>query len=352
MTRPYQMYRPGKEDPKNFPAAHVSRYFDLKLVSGDMIKIGTDDGDTVNLLKKFIYTKIMPGIIDSPSQIHLTVMNSDGEFRELSDTEYLDKLDLEDNTINVVIQDSLLKDYVSGLYSRYFLKIKYSKEDWDTVFEISRTKSIQNKENMTNEDMMWDFFNAAETCEYWNEKGIWEQQNKQYYIVTIKRLADAGYLPALNYLGHEYFLQDKFTEGIAAYQKASDRGYAQSQTMMGHLFLQGRGVIQDKERAFNLFRQAAEQGDPAAQTELALCYDLGRGVDVDQIEATKWYKLASDQGLPDAQYYLGINYSRGEGGLEKNEQAAIDLFVLAAKNYHTNARKALQRRGYSQYTLE
>ena len=165
MTRPYKLYRPGIHDKSDGifrrpnPDGYVSREFELKLMSGDMIKIGTDYTDNVKILKFFIYKVIMPTIIESVRQIHLTVMNSEGEFRELDDDyEELDKLDLEDNTINVVIQDcdSLVKDYVSGLYSRDFLKIKYPKKDWDMAGEIMSKKSGENME------MMWEFFTPLE----------------------------------------------------------------------------------------------------------------------------------------------------------------------------------------------
>ncbi|MGA9442588.1 MAG: tetratricopeptide repeat protein, partial [Methyloceanibacter sp.] len=60
-------------------------------------------------------------------------------------------------------------------------------------------------------------------------------------------------------------------------------------------------------------RPYAEQGDPEAQFMLGRMYQEGRGVIQDHAEAVKWYRLSADKGQPFAQNNLGVMYKNGWG---------------------------------------
>ena len=61
-------------------------------------------------------------------------------------------------------------------------------------------------------------------------------------------------------------------------EKATRRGHADAQFLLGALYQQGKGVAADYEKAVGLYRKAAEQGHTLAQFNLAYCYEIGEGV--------------------------------------------------------------------------
>ena len=100
------------------------------------------------------------------------------------------------------------------------------------------------------------------------------------------------------------------------------------------------------KEAAKWFRMAAEQGDSDAQSILGIMYDDGQGVVQDYKEAAKWYRLAAEQGYSDAQYNLGVLYFNGQGVVQDYKLAhmwlniaATDGDEVASKGRETVARK-------------
>jgi hypothetical protein len=93
----------------------------------------------------------------------------------------------------------------------------------------------------------------------------------------------------------------------------AERGNAKAQYMLGGMYSEGLGGVQDLKKAVKWYRLAAEQGDAKAQHQLGVVYHFGRGVPQDHKEAVKWSKIAAEQGLAEAQYNLGLMYYHGEG---------------------------------------
>ena len=69
--------------------------------------------------------------------------------------------------------------------------------------------------------------------------------------------------------------------------QAADQGNAHSQYNLGLMYLHGRGVAKDDERAGKLFTQAADQGQARAQCNLGFIYEHGRGVAKDEERAVR-----------------------------------------------------------------
>ena len=67
----------------------------------------------------------------------------------------------------------------------------------------------------------------------------------------------------------------------------------------------------DYKSALLLGRPVADQGDSRAQSLLGLIYLNGRGVQRNDPEAMKWYRRAADQGDADAQVRIGDMYFEG-----------------------------------------
>lgn len=79
-------------------------------------------------------------------------------------------------------------------------------------------------------------------------------------------------------------------------------------------------------------RQAAARGDAGAQFSLGVTYDKGEGAVQDYDEAFKWYREGAAQGHPGAQSNLGGMYSGGKGVLQDHAEAAIWFHKAAAQD--------------------
>ncbi|MGD8479798.1 MAG: tetratricopeptide repeat protein [Methyloceanibacter sp.] len=88
----------------------------------------------------------------------------------------------------------------------------------------------------------------------------------------------------------------------------AERGDARAQLILGLMYVEGKGVSQDKAEAVKWFRLAAEQGDARAQYNLGNMYAAGKGVPQDYIQARQWLYVSAEQGDVDAQARLGILY--------------------------------------------
>ncbi len=82
---------------------------------------------------------------------------------------------------------------------------------------------------------------------------------------------------------------------------------------LGLLYLQGRGVEENQEFAYNLFLRAAKQGNPIARLYVGRCHMDGIYVSKDLAEAIRWYELSANGHLVDAYRILDQIYrERGE----------------------------------------
>jgi len=78
----------------------------------------------------------------------------------------------------------------------------------------------------------------------------------------------------------------------------------------------------------------AEHGDPRAQFLLGGIYRDGEGVLQNYAEAAKWYRLAAEQGMREAQFYLALMYAKGKG-VPQNDVLAHMWWNIAGANGHT-----------------
>jgi TPR repeat protein len=79
-------------------------------------------------------------------------------------------------------------------------------------------------------------------------------------------------------------------------------------------------------------RPLADQGDARAQSILGLMYLNGRGVPKDDVAAATWFRRATDQGHAPAQFNLGVMYSEGHG--VARDLNAHMWFSLAAERFY------------------
>jgi TPR repeat protein len=148
-------------------------------------------------------------------------------------------------------------------------------------------------------------------------------------------------------------------EAARWYQLAADKGNSYSQNELGLMFLNGIGVTQDYNEAVKLFRLAVDQGNLYAQSNLGLMFENGQGVVQDLTEAERLYRLAAKQGHTDAknkldviifnkelilaqqgnveaEFILGTIYENGRG-VSQNDAEAVRWYKLAATHGNASA---------------
>jgi uncharacterized protein len=133
--------------------------------------------------------------------------------------------------------------------------------------------------------------------------------------------------------------------------KSAEQGDADAQCNLGLMFCNGKGVAQDKMKAFEWFLKSAEQGDAHAQCNLGLMFARGNGVKQNYDEAMKFFELAilggSEQAksyllelgngnLLQAQCLLGELYLEGRGFV-KDEKEAVEWIAKAAQQHDDGA---------------
>ena len=100
-------------------------------------------------------------------------------------------------------------------------------------------------------------------------------------------------------------------------------------------------ALQDYNKAIEWYRKSAERGYAQSQTILGLMYSKGRGVERDYKEAVKWYRKAADQAYVKAQFNLGVMYSEGRG-VEQSDKEAAKWCRKAAEGEHAPAQAMLK----------
>lgn len=117
-------------------------------------------------------------------------------------------------------------------------------------------------------------------------------------------------------------------KSIFYHEKAANLGSASAQRHLGYIFDYNKNY-EDFERARFWYEKAAAQGNPAALNNLGVMYLDGRGVAINLQKATAYFVVAAEQGFTESQYELGAIYNRG-----KEYQKAAYWYKKASKSGH------------------
>ena len=109
-----------------------------------------------------------------------------------------------------------------------------------------------------------------------------------------------------------------------------EKGTARELVNLADMYRDGKGRVQDDEKAAKLYRMAAEKGSDYAQWALGWMYEKGRGVEQSYELARQWYEKAAAQGNSGAERSLGELFEKGLG-VEKNEAEAVRLYESATE---------------------
>jgi hypothetical protein len=89
-------------------------------------------------------------------------------------------------------------------------------------------------------------------------------------------------------------------EAVELLLKASSLGHIPAKRVVGSLYLDGRVVEQDLEKAYELISEAVASLDPFAMYMLGRMYEGGIGVEQDDRGALYMFAFASEMGIPEA----------------------------------------------------
>ena len=93
-----------------------------------------------------------------------------------------------------------------------------------------------------------------------------------------------------------------FSTALQELRPLSEDGFAPAQYLLGWMYRNGTGVLQDYEAALQLFRLGSAQEDALAQVSLGSMYKEGIGVTQDYVLAHMWYNIASSLGEERGKY--------------------------------------------------
>ena len=84
-------------------------------------------------------------------------------------------------------------------------------------------------------------------------------------------------------------------EAAKWFRLAADQGDPQAPSILGFMYLNGRGVQQNDVEAARWLRVGAEHGVARAQSLLSEMYEVGHGVPQDYVLAHMWSNLSAAQ---------------------------------------------------------
>jgi TPR repeat protein len=130
--------------------------------------------------------------------------------------------------------------------------------------------------------------------------------------------------------GMDAYADGDYKTALEKWRPLAEAGDPASQTNLGFLYYEGKGVPQNYEEALKWYRKAALTGYPDAAFNLGVAYTEGKGVTPDKSQALHWYQLAADSGYAPAQVILGNIYFRGDG-IAADQKAGADWYLKAAE---------------------
>ena len=129
-------------------------------------------------------------------------------------------------------------------------------------------------------------------------------------------------------------------KGLDMLERAARRGVLEGQVKLGRIYLQGRLVPRDEERAYDLFRTAASKGSVEAKYFQAVCLSRGLGCKADPARAAALAKEAAEAGDSYGQLLYGT-FLRDGTGVTQDSSAALNYFDLSAKQGNEHAKRLL-----------
>ncbi len=140
--------------------------------------------------------------------------------------------------------------------------------------------------------------------------------------------------------GELAFQDYKFTEAKTYFEKAKDLGNVDAYYYLSNMYYLGFGATIDAKKAYSLAKTGYELGSIPATYQLGKYLSNGIGVEKNKEDATRlfqknfqvnWFKdQFKNNNTPFHAYTLGYMYGQGYGGVEKDDEVAINWYKQAA----------------------
>lgn len=155
--------------------------------------------------------------------------------------------------------------------------------------------------------------------------------NTEEALMYYQRAAQRHNADALYRLGELYMTDSSmWTEGVAAYTEAYERGKLSAAAPLAQAYMVGKGVEKDNKKAFTYAQDAAADGDAYSCMLLGYCYEHGIGTARDEEKAFENYQRSATQDNPQGIYCLSYCYFNGVG-VTKDEHRGQELLEESAK---------------------
>lgn len=147
----------------------------------------------------------------------------------------------------------------------------------------------------------------------------------------LERAAQKGHVFAMYLVGNYSFyglapmIQD-YEKARQMFEKAASKGCADAMANLGNIYSNGSGVKTDAKKALEYTRKAAELGSPAAQYNMFVLLKNS-----DKANALKWLEKSAEQNYAIAQRDWGLTLMHGDG-IPSNPSRAVQMTKAAAKN--------------------
>lgn len=167
-----------------------------------------------------------------------------------------------------------------------------------------------------------------------------KEEPHEDYIYILLYLDKLNYPLAVTVLGLCYYdgiyYEQSYENAGICYNKASEMGDSWAQYLLANMYMIGKGVSQDINKAINLYTDSAKQGHKNAQFNLGLICESNKFYQ----EALYWYIKAAEQEHKDAMFNLANMYQEGKG-IPKDMKKAIGLYTKAANLGNVKAQSNL-----------
>jgi len=173
------------------------------------------------------------------------------------------------------------------------------------------------------------------SCMY--EKGQGVEKNIDQSAKWLFSACEGGDADALKKIGDVCYRVKDYKQAFKWYLKLANQGNAEAQSLLGQMYSNGLGVVEDRVEAAKWHRKAAEQGIVLSQVALGASYTTGGGGEVNYPEAEKWLLKAaiqggSIQGDSNVRYFLGQLYA--DPRWKVDYVSAAKWFLAAAEDGH------------------
>lgn len=117
------------------------------------------------------------------------------------------------------------------------------------------------------------------------------------------------------------------------YEKAVELGHSLSLCSLAELYMTGRGVPGDPQKALELCQIPAQQASVSAQVRWGKFYLKGDESIRDYQAAIRWFEYAAERNNPEARYYLGVIVRDGHAGTMKPGTGRYFFELAASQGY-------------------